>query len=231
MGSLERARGFTMSHYFSRVRLQANASHHDWLRDLARHGESYRDHALIWRLFPSDGMIRDFVFRRLEDERSFYVVSARPPQLDSELFNIQSKPYAPGLEQGESLRFDLRANPTVSLRQENGRSRRHDVLMHAKRGVPVEQRDRLKQVLDDAGRDWLLERAELWGLTVRADTLLQNGYRQHRLRRKEQSIEYSSLDYQGLAQVIDPERLRAALLEGVGHSKGFGCGLLMVKRI
>lgn len=220
-----------MSHYFSHVRLQAKASHHDWLRDLARHGEPYRDHALIWRLFPGDGMARDFLFRRLEDERGFYVVSARPPQPDSGLFHIQSKPYAPRLEQGESLRFDLRANPTVSLRQDGGRSRRHDVLMHAKRGVPVEQRERLGQVLDAAGRDWLLERAERWGLTVQADTLQQNGYRQHRLRRKKQSIEYSSLDYQGLAQVMDPERLRVALLEGVGHSKGFGCGLLMVKRV
>jgi CRISPR system Cascade subunit CasE len=220
-----------MSHYFSHVRLQANGCHNDWLRDLARHGEPYRDHALIWRLFPGDGMARDFLFRRLEDERGFYVVSARPPQPDSGLFHIQSKPYAPRLEQGESLRFDLRANPTVSLRQDGGRSRRHDVLMHAKRGVPVEQRERLGQVLDAAGRDWLLERAERWGLTVQADTLQQNGYRQHRLRRKKQSIEYSSLDYQGLAQVMDPERLRVALLEGVGHSKGFGCGLLMVKRV
>jgi len=220
-----------MSHYFSHVRLQASLRQDDWLRGLVRHGEPYRDHALIWRLFPGDGMARDFLFRRLEDERSFYVVSARPPQPDSGLFQIRSKPYAPQLEQGAWLRFDLRANPTVSLRQEDGRSRRHDVLMHAKHEASVEQRGQLRQVLDAAGRDWLQARAERWGLSIRAESVLQNGYQQQRLRRKGRTIEYSSLDYQGLAEVTDPQRLRQALLEGVGHSKGFGCGLLLVRRI
>lgn len=221
-----------MSHYFSKVCVNASVRRNDWLCDIARHGDPYRDHALIWRLFPGDGMTRDFVFRRLEDEHSFYVVSARPPQADSGLFHIQSKLYAPHLVEGDSLRFDLRANPTISLRKEGQkRSRRHDVLMHAKRAIPADQRERLVQVIDAAGRDWLLARAEQWGLAVQTDSLLQNGYCQHRLRRKGNSIEYSSLDYQGLAQVTDPERLRTALLEGVGHSKGFGCGLLMVRRV
>lgn len=220
-----------MSHYFSCVRLQAGPRQDDWLRDLARHGEPYRDHALIWRLFPGDGMARDFLFRRLEDEHSFYVVSARPPKADSGLFQIRSKAYAPQLEQGEWLRFDLRANPTVSICQEGGRSRRHDVLMNAKRSVAPEQREQLAQVLDAAGRDWMLGRAERWGLAIREGSVLQNGYRQHRLRRKGGNIEYSSLDYRGVAQVTDPERLSRALLEGVGHSKGFGCGLLLVRRV
>ncbi len=212
-----------MSYYFSHVRLQGSPRQDAWLRDLSRHGEPYRDHALIWRLFPGDGAARDFVFRRLEDEKSFYVVSARPPQADAGLFHIQSKSYTPQLESGDWLRFDLRANPTVSVRRENGRSQRHDVLMHAKH-----QAD---SVQDAAGRDWLLSRAEQWGLVFRAESLIQNGYRQQRLKRKGKNIEFSTLDYQGVAQVTDPELLRQALLEGVGHSKGFGCGLLLVKRV
>lgn len=220
-----------MTHYFSCARLLATPRQDDWLRDLARHGEPYRDHALIWRLFPGDGMPRDFVFRHLEDERSFYVVSARPPVPNSDLFQVQTKPYAPLLECGEWVRFDLRANPTISVRREDGRSRRHDVLMHAKRSVPSDQRDQLAQVLETAGKGWLLARAEQWGLAVREDSVLQSGYRQQRLRRKGKGIEYSSLDYQGMAKVIDPDRLTKALLEGVGHSKGFGCGLLLVRRV
>ncbi|MEO9331477.1 type I-E CRISPR-associated protein Cas6/Cse3/CasE [Pseudomonas guguanensis] len=220
-----------MSHYFSCVRLLASPSSNEWVRDLARHGEPYRDHALIWRLFPGDGAARDFIFRRLEDERSFYVVSARPPQSDSGLFQIQSKPYVPKLEAGDRLRFDLRANPTVSIRHEDGRSRRHDVLMNAKRSAASDACERLNEVVQAAGQKWLLERAERWGLAIQEDSVLQAGYRQNRLRRKGGNIEYSSLDYQGMAQVIDPQRLARALLEGVGHSKGFGCGLLLVKRV
>ncbi len=165
------------------------------------------------------------------DERSFYVVSARPPQSDSGLFQIQSKPYVPKLESGDRLRFDLRANPTVSIRHEDGRSRRHDVLMNAKRSTASDARERLNEAVQAAGQKWLLERAEQWGLAIQEDSVLQAGYRQNRLRRKGGNIEYSSLDYQGMAQVIDPQRLARALLEGVGHSKGFGCGLLLVKRV
>lgn len=220
-----------MSHYFSHVRVQASLRENDWLRDLARHGEPYRDHALIWRLFPGDGARRDFIFRRLNDERSYYVVSARAPQLDSGLFQVQSKPYAPQLGIGEWVRFDLRANPTVSVRREDGRSRRHDVLMNAKRGVSVDDREQLAQVLEGAGRNWLQERAARWGLEIKEGSVLQEGYRQQRLKRKGGSIEYSSLDYQGVARVIDPQLLRQALVGGVGHGKGFGCGLLMVRRL
>lgn len=220
-----------MSYYFSRVQLLASLRQNDWLRDMVKHGEPYRDHALVWKLFPGDGMKRDFLFRRMEDGRSFYVVSARPPQPDSGLFHIQSKTYSPQPQTGETVRFDLRANPTISLRQGDGRSRRHDVLMHVKQGVPHAQREDIALAREVAGRDWLLERADRWGLAVKPEALLQNGYHQHRLRRKGHNIEYSSLDYQGLAQVTDPERLRRALLEGIGHSKGFGCGLLLVRRI
>ncbi|MBA1262334.1 type I-E CRISPR-associated protein Cas6/Cse3/CasE [Stutzerimonas stutzeri] len=218
-----------MRYHFSRVRLLARPSQSDWLRDLARHGEPYRDHALIWKLFPGDGLERDFVFRRMDDEQTYYVVSARPPQQESGLFQIDSKPYLPQLEANDYLRFDLRANPVVSRREPGARSQRHDVLMDAKRRLPAGES--LGEAQEKAGRDWVLARAEHWGLMIEPGSLLQDGYRQHRLKRKGHIIEYSSLDYQGVARVVDPERLRTALLDGVGHAKGFGCGLLLAKRL
>jgi CRISPR system Cascade subunit CasE len=217
-------------HYFSKVRLLAKPSGNAWLRDLTEHGESYRDHALIWKLFPGDGLPRDFLFRRLDDERTYFVVSARPPQSDG-LFDVQSKPYAPCLLKGTALRFDLRANPVVSRG-----SRRHDVLMEAKHRLLAtepsdEARKKIGAVQEKAGREWLSMRAGEWGLTVSEDGLLQDGYRQHNLRHKGRAITYSSLDYQGVAQVSDPDLLHKALFNGVGHAKGFGCGLLLVKKL
>lgn len=217
-----------MSRYFSLVRLNASPRQSDWLRELARHGEAYRDHALIWKLFPGDGLPRDFIFRSLAQEQAYYVVSARPPVAQPELFDIQCKPYLPQLAAGDWLRFDLRANPTLSVRGEDGKSRRHDVLMHAKRSASSERP--LAELLDAAGREWIVRRAESWGLALSDETLQQDGYRQQRLRRKQRIIEYSTLDYQGLARVVDPLRLQQALFEGVGHAKGFGCGLLLVRR-
>ena len=220
-----------MSHYFSSVRLLAGLQQSPWLRDLGKQGEAYRDHALIWRLFPGDGAKRDFIFRRLSDGMSYYVVSARPPQEDSGLFQIQTKSYAPQLAEGMTLGFELRANPVVSRRNAQGKVQRHDVLMDAKRRAIAEASTDLPHIMDAAGKAWLLERAPQWGLTVDGDCLLQKGYSQHRLKRKGQNIGYSSLDYQGVAKVADAGKLMQALLQGVGHSKSFGCGLLLVKRL
>lgn len=220
-----------MRHFFSRARLRDGCRDNAWMRDLLRRGEAYRDHALIWQLFPGDGVARDFLFRRLDESDRFYIVSARPPALDTPLFDVQSKPYDPRLRAGDRIRFDLRANPTVSVGNGQGRSRRHDVLMDAKRRLSLDPSGDLADVLGAAGRRWMLERAVAWGLDVEETLLLQQGYRQHRLSRKGQQIQYSSLDYQGVAHVADPDRLRAALLQGVGHAKGFGCGLLMVRHV
>lgn len=220
-----------MSHYFSRVRLLPGLHQRPWLRELARQGEAYRDHALIWRLFPGDGLPRDFLFRRLDDARSYYIVSARPPLDTDGLFQVQTKPYAPALQTGEALHFDLRANPVVSRRRTDGRAQRHDVLMDAKRSATPEQQAVLTQHLYQAGLDWLLKRAPQWGLRIDPASVLQKAYTQHRLRPKGKTIEFSSLDYQGVAEVSDADQLKTALLSGVGHGKGFGCGLLLLKRV
>ncbi len=221
-----------MTHYFSRVQLVARPRDSELLRDLSRHGDAYRDHALVWKLFPGDGQSRDFIFRSMLDDYSrpcYYVVSRRAPQADPALFQVQSKPYRPLLAAGEWVRFDLRANPTVSRRQEGRSSQRHDVLMNAKRLLAAGED--AGEARERAGKEWLLKRAEAWGLELREESVRQDNYQQHRLRRKGKAIEYSSLDYQGMARVGDGERLRQALLEGVGHGKGFGCGLLLIKRV
>ncbi|MDO4904655.1 MAG: type I-E CRISPR-associated protein Cas6/Cse3/CasE [Lautropia sp.] len=228
-----------MTHFFSHVRLATGLHESKELRALMRRAGAYSDHALIWRLFPGDDVERDFVFRGLTDAREFYVVSAREPQNDSGWFQIRSKVYQPALAEGDVLHFDLRANPVVSRRTENGRSVRHDILMDTKHRLAGEGGDgaQLKEALDQAGGEWLLKRAEQWGLEVEPASVIQSAYTQHHLRitgkkeGKERSIRFSSLDYQGVAKVVEPDLLKKALLHGVGHAKGFGCGLLLVRRL
>lgn len=221
-----------MSHYFSRAGLLARPRDSELLRRLSRHQEAYRDHALVWRLFSGDGMRRDFIFRQDTDDSGmtvYYVVSRREPRDVDGLFQVQSKPYRPQLDIGALLRFDLRANPAVSRRDEAGVSRRHDVLMDAKRMADSPQE--MSEAMERAGEAWLSARAPRWGLELKAGSVLQVAYRQHRLAPKGKRIEFSSLDYRGIARVTDPGALQRALLDGVGHARGFGCGLLLVKRL
>ena len=231
--------------YFSLVQMQdhTNAARKH-LRDLSRHSDAYRDHCLIWKLFPGHGAKRDFLFRRRQQQQqsgplSYYIVSERPPQSVPELFTLQTKPYHPQLAAGEWFRFELQANPTVSRKYgppANGTrrpSKRHDVLMDAKsshRGkalpTPVEE-----DFIADAALTWLLQQGAKYGMEVQPDSVLTNAYTRHQIMAKGRNVQFSSIDYCGVAQVTDPALLKTALLHGIGHARGFGCGLMIVQRM
>jgi CRISPR system Cascade subunit CasE len=125
----------------------------------------------------------------------------------------------------------------------------HDVIMAAKKrsGHPLPkeasdaERATLEVVGEQAARDWFLKHATDWGLEVvhRENLMTEeiepalewNAYRPRRMHHKGRELAFSSLDYQGLARVTDPERLLKSLTQGVGRAKAFGCGLLLVRRI
>lgn len=213
-------------------------------------GDAYRDHALIWQLFPdAPDAGRDFLFRAEQGARQglrYYLVSARPPQSWHPQVTVETRPYQPTLAAGDWVQFELRANPVIAVapvreagRDGRVRGKRHDVLMHAKtqgRQAGLSGAA-LKQAVDDAAAGWLLKRADKWGLQIDDAELLLQGYRQHRLHRKGRDIRFASIDYQGIARVHDPLSLQQALLgqtpadAGLGHAQGFGCGLLLVKRL
>jgi CRISPR system Cascade subunit CasE len=151
--------------YFSRVRIDLAGLDRRELHRITS-GDAYADHALVWRLFPSDADAkRDFIFRAERDAEGwpeYYVVSRREPQSVPGLLRVEVKPYAPCLEAGDRLHFRLRANPTevtaesmstgdlarynarraqAGLAQKPNRVRRqfHDVLMAAKRRHPLDE--------------------------------------------------------------------------------------------
>ena len=139
------------------------------------------------------------------------------------------------------LQFHLRVNPTISLygREKN---QRHDALMHAKKLLKEElekaegrkpEAEEIWQVTQDAARQWLTKREEHIGATIDSDHLIVDNYQQERVatESRENPIRYSTVDLQGILTVTDPERFEKALFNGIGKSKAFGCGLLLVRRV
>jgi CRISPR system Cascade subunit CasE len=154
------------------------------------------------------------------------------PQDRVGLWSIQSKPYAPKLAVGDRLHFKLRVNPVVTR---NGK--RHDVVMDAKQRLgwkelrPIE-RPALNAIADDAGKAWLAKRAEKHGFALAPASFLADGYRTHQVRRRRYApISFSTLDFTGALTVANVEKFLSTLYEGIGPAKGFGCGLLLIKRI
>jgi CRISPR system Cascade subunit CasE len=215
-------------------------------------GTANGDHQFLWRFFSApEGHPRDFLFRRFEPQGErrqalYYCVSDRPAVAPHPAWQVSSREYAPRVADGDHLFFDLRLNPTQAHKRE-GKSRRDDVVMHAKKRILAErgltrwadlpQGDRppLYELAGKAAREWLgADGAEgfaaRYGFRV-GDKLRVDAYRQHRIARDGQApITLSTVDLSGDLVVTDAGRFASALLTGVGRAKAFGCGLLLVRR-
>lgn len=211
----------------------------------------YADHQWLWRFFKAEpGTPRDFLFRRRDGENSmpgFYVVSSRQLSPAGDAWQVQSKSYEPQLHAGQRFAFSLRANPVISI-ADNGKSRRNDVVMHEKKKLlrergyrrwsdwPESDPDKplLYELVQQTCSAWLERRAEQCGFQMVKNAagkphVRVDGYQQHRGLRK--GVQFSTVDFEGELEVLEPEAFRMTLWKGIGHAKAFGCGLLLVRPI
>lgn len=224
--------------FFSKVSLLPSMQAQQALVRLQKNG-AYAAHQLLWRLF-TEHQERPFLFR--DDTQShgfpqFWVLSSVAPEDSSGLFQVQSKTYSPQLAEGDRLAYKLRANPTVSTKDSDGKAKRHDVLMHAKKQALQSGKlspEPLAERMNQAAQSWICkpERLDHWGVSMDMAPDIE-GYCQHEIskRQGQHQIKYSSVDYQGVLTVQDPARFTEVLFNGVGKAKSFGCGLLLVRRV
>lgn len=224
--------------YMSRVRLQRERISFGRLSRLAA-GDSYAAHQLLWRLFSSGegedrNKARPFLYRQIAEGEAptFYLLSQEKPQDRDDIWQLDVKDFAPKLQAGMPLQFDLRLNPVKRSRLENGKQVRHDLIMDKKQGLRGQNVEIDMPALErEAAIEWLASRAENNGFSLAEESITADSYRQHRFRpgRKPAAIRFSSLDVRGLLQVADVDRFRQTLFSGLGPAKSFGCGLLLVR--
>ena len=194
-------------------------------------------HRLVWALFAdTPDRRRDFLWRE-EAPGRFMTLSARAPDGELELFEVEARPFEPALVEGDRLTFTLRANPVVSRPAEAGRRGiRHDVVMDALRRLPEGERaTRRLDVAREAGLAWLRRQGETHGFAP-SDDVGVDGYEPVHLRRddaasgRHASIRFSRLEFTGRLTVTDPARFVPRLGLGFGHARAFGCGLMLIRR-
>lgn len=120
--------------YFSRIRIRPEIFKSTQLVKVLR-DSSYNIHRLLWDLF-SDEKQRNFLYREeigreqlgaqagVRGEPVYYIVSSTSPSSENPFFQVEAREYQPKLQQGDRLRFEIRANPVIT---KNGR--KHDVVM------------------------------------------------------------------------------------------------------
>ena len=127
---------------------------------------------------------------------------------------VASKPVNIELAAGQTLAFRLRANPTKRLG----------------RGAEKNASKRIGLYTEDEQLAWLARKGEQHGFRVLQAQVSRDGKikNEKAIERdgKEHKLELLSVQFDGVLQVTDPDKLVAAVETGIGSAKGFGFGLL-----
>lgn len=189
---------------------------------------------VLWRLDTDGGKLALYISSPTRP--SFSHLQEQAGWENQESWTIHE--YAPVLDTlsvGKQFAFRLAANPVRSVRDpETGKSKR-------KAHVTVARQ-----------RQWLMERAELIGVKfLEAEVGADSGTgasdaefsdvdnaavavtRRETLKfkRRGRTVTIARTQFDGAFEIVDPEKLRSAMCNGIGKAKGYGCGLLTVAPI
>ncbi len=95
----------------------------------------------------------------------------------------------------------------------------------------------LKAAMNSALETWFSEKGKTNGFTIIGDekrkrsVFQAESYRWHALPKKGKTAGFSSVDFEGEIEVTDHALFKSALCVGIGPAKGFGCGLMLVRRV
>lgn len=218
------------SYVFTRARLKhERSSNHALASMLLKTGSADQNHALIWSLFSPDTKTRPFLYREIK-EGEFLILSQEAPQDETRLWDLETKPYEVFMAEGDRFGFSLLVNATVSKPstpksgdQKRDRGQRFALHQHARH---------IGQDLSEAGIAWLEERLNAKGAKLlrpcRVDVAKKSSSTAGRAAKV---AAFTPLSYEGGLEVRDPDLFHAAVYQGLGRSKAYGCGLLLLRRL
>ena len=198
-------------------------------------------HAAVEAAFPAStaGDRRLWRIDRRGEAVWLYVVSSTRPDLTHVVEDIgrpttsgwETKEYQPFLNRladGQVWGFRLTANPTHSGR----------------RSVGSADTQRFGHLTASQQEKWLTDRLDGWGARARVQdveapaeslTFAVVGrevaqFSHGRSGGSRSRVTLTRTSYEGVLEVVDSDKLRAALVAGMGHAKAYGCGLMTLAR-
>lgn len=145
---------------------------------------------------------------------------------DNPANNFESKQYDPSPSTGTSVRFSLMAEIAVE-RGEPGKTQRVDPVLAA--WLASGKLDSWTSLGFEIGRQWLLNRQATHGFRLMSTDTAQ--YEVIEFMREGKKIRIGTIDFTGIMEISDSEKFKKAMLNGIGHSKAWGLGLLLCNRM
>jgi len=183
--------------------------------------QPYRIHQRLAMASPDDPRL---LFRR-EDSREatwLLVQTHACPDWDRAFSSLEVLAQPPLLKQvdwclqpSQTLAFRLRANPTMRLH-------------HDKEGNKIAGGKRVGVYGEENQLAWLARKADTNGFGLLQAQVRDEGLIPMAFRNPKRAMRLLSVQFDGMLQVTDVDRMTAALRWGIGSGKGLGFGLLTV---
>jgi CRISPR system Cascade subunit CasE len=194
----------------------------------------YNLHRTIWKLFP--GIQREsrtsveesrqgFLFRVEQSEPGcpaiVMVQSRHEPQMVAEQARVMAfREFNPQPSRGQRLSFVVVANPVKTINDKAGR-------LNGKGEI---KKCRVPLIKEEQQIQWLHDR--LKGIAtpeaVNVRKLPPIFFYKQKEKRDGKLV---PILFEGVFRVEEPDMLMKALEDGIGPAKGFGCGLMLVRRV
>ncbi|MEN9874259.1 MAG: hypothetical protein RL186_1156 [Pseudomonadota bacterium] len=226
--------------FLTRAKMKPLSSIGPLLGPSLRDGALTSGHRLLWTLFSDDAeRKRDFLWRDTGGG-GYIMLSRRKPMDHHNIFDLdEPRPFAPNLDPGQRLGFLLRANATVTRKLKDGperqestklRRKHDDVVMAALSAIPAgpARAEARAEVEERAAIDWLKGQGGRAGFSILGLSGLS--YETATIPHGKAKIKLGILDLEGTMIVEHPNTFLAAIAQGFGRSKAFGCGLMLIRR-
>lgn len=191
----------------------------------------YDLHRQLWRLFP--GQARETRARGEQDRQGFLfrienqgtgrparllVQSRQAPVHADGVLLLGSREIQPAPSAGQRLAFLLTANPVKTITDDERAAK------------PGKQSEKCRVPLfrEDDRRSWLARKLAGAATLESADIV---PHAPIYFRKGKYPGKLVTCTFEGVLRVDEPERLTRLLDNGLGPAKGFGCGLLLVRRL
>lgn len=186
----------------------------------------YHYHQALWKLFPGlENAERDFLFR-VEQQQKGVVTNVllqshtQPQSTEQSPTLIALRDYDFNIENGQRLRFRLRANPIKTIK-DNSKG------VVEKKGKTFTKTVRVPLIHEEQQQDWIERKlhafAKLETLIVQPEPVLY-----FRKNKEARSGKIQTVLYDGILTVTNFSEFKQAVRQGIGPAKAFGCGLVSI---
>lgn len=181
--------------------------------------DDYAWHQFSWMCQPKDpDASRTFLTRidRAGDGGQMLILARQKPQKPEKLseHSWECKRIADSFLQHRKYRFSIRANPTVRKAAGGPKGRRIGI------------HDSEQQVA------WLIGKGLRGGFEILPEQVTVTGSRNHQFSAgKNRRITLTSADFHGILTVTDQKQFEETFFTGIGSSKSFGMGMLLLQPI